>query len=99
MTADEKRQMKDFEMSARQVLALCQKLKGERVRLLESLEKAKQDVGDLRRQLEVARQDYANLKTAKMLEISDSDIRNARQRISHLVREVNKCIGMLSTEF
>lgn len=99
MTADEKRQMKDFEMSVRQVLALCQRLKDERARLLGSLEKTMQELSDVRRQLEVARQDYANLKTAKMLEISDSDIRNARQRISRLVREVNKCIGMLSTEF
>jgi len=86
-------------MSARQVLALCRKLKDERVRLLDKLEKAMQELSELRRQLEVARQDYANLKTAKMLEISDSDIKNARQRVSRLVREVNKCIGMLSTEF
>jgi len=86
-------------MSARQVLALCRKLKDERVRLLDNLEKAMQELSELRRQLEEARQDYANLKTAKMLEISDSDIKNARQRVSRLVREVNKCIGMLSTEF
>lgn len=99
MTADEKKQMKDFEFSARQVLALCQRLKGERATLRKSLEAAQAELDNLRLQLEAARQDYNNLKTARMLQLSDSDVRNARQRVTQLVREVNKCIGILSTEF
>ena len=30
-----------------------------------------------------------------MLELSDSDTRSARQRLNHLVREVDKCIALL----
>lgn len=99
MTADEKKQMKDFEFSARQVLALCQRLKDERATLRQSLEAAQAELDNLKLQLEAARQDYDNLKTARMLQLSDSDVKNARQRITQLVREVNKCIGILSTEF
>jgi len=99
MTADERKQMKDFEVSAHQVLALCKKLKDERESLRQSLQKAQEELGELNLQLEVAHQDYTNLKTARMLELSDSDVSNARQRITHLVREVNKCIRMISTDF
>lgn len=40
---------------------------------------------------------YANLKTARILELSDSDTRNARQRLSRLVRDVDKCIALLKS--
>lgn len=99
MTADERKQMKDFEVSAHQVLALCQRLKDERESLRQSLQKTQNELGELNLQLEQTRQNYTNLKTARMLELSDSDVRNARQRITHLVREVNKCIRMISTDF
>jgi hypothetical protein len=44
------------------------------------------------------KKDYSNLKLAKMIEVSDSEMKNAKQRLSKLVRDVNKCIGLLSTE-
>lgn len=40
---------------------------------------------------------YANLKVARMLELSDSDTRQARQRLNHLVRDVDKCIALLKS--
>ena len=44
------------------------------------------------------RNQYADLKTARMLQLSDSDTRNAKQRISKLVRDVDKCIAILKAE-
>ena len=35
------------------------------------------------------------LKMAKMMEISDGDLQGAKDRLSKLIREVNKCISML----
>ena len=49
----------------------------------------------LEKEREEIAQQYANLKMARMLELSDSDTRNARQRLNHLVREVDKCIALL----
>lgn len=40
---------------------------------------------------------YANLKIARTLELSDSDTRKARQRLSYLVRDVDKCIALLKS--
>jgi len=76
-----------------------QKTQGRARKFAPSLQKAQEELGELNLQLEVAHQDYTNLKTARMLELSDSDVSNARQRITHLVREVNKCIRMISTDF
>ena len=39
--------------------------------------------------------DYNSLKMAKMMEISDGDLQGAKDRLSKLIREVNKCISML----
>ena len=38
---------------------------------------------------------YATLKMAKMLEVGDTDLAAAKQRINHLVRDVDKCIALL----
>ncbi len=42
------------------------------------------------------RQNYANLKLARMIEVSDADIEEARTKLSRLAREVNKCIALMS---
>ncbi len=41
---------------------------------------------------------YADLKTARMLQLSDTDTRNAKQRITKLVRDIDKCIAILKAE-
>lgn len=54
-------------------------------------------IQELQQQNEAAAAQYANLKVARMLELSDSDTRNARQRLSRLVRDVDKCIALLKS--
>ena len=39
---------------------------------------------------------YNSLKMAKMLEITDGDLEGAKARVSKMIREVNKCISLLS---
>lgn len=66
----------------------CRELEGQVAKCNAKIEELVQKNGKLSTQ-------YANLKVARMLELSDSDTRNARQRLSHLVREVDKCIALL----
>ena len=40
--------------------------------------------------------DYESLKMAKMIEISDGELDSAKKRLSKLIRDVNKCITLLS---
>ena len=52
----------------------------------------------LQGQLAQASNDYNALKMARMIEITDSDLQGAKDRLSKLIREVNKCISMLQGE-
>ena len=38
------------------------------------------------------------LMTARMIEISDTDMESAQKRIAKLIREVNRCITLLSEQ-
>ena len=58
--------------------------------------KKEQTIGTLRSQVSRLQTDYANLKTAKMLDISSGEMKNAKARVSRLVREVDKCIALLN---
>ena len=46
-----------------------------------------------RKELEVM---YTNLKMARTISIHDKDINDTKQRLSRLVREVDKCIALLN---
>ena len=52
----------------------------------------------LEEQLVQAKKDYNALMTARMIEISDTDMEVAQKRIAKLIREVNKCITLLSEQ-
>ncbi|MFC2517551.1 MAG: hypothetical protein ACFNVO_11375, partial [Prevotella sp.] len=39
---------------------------------------------------------YDSLKMAKMVEITDGDMESAQKRLSKLIRDVNRCITLLS---
>lgn len=40
--------------------------------------------------------DYNSLKMARMLEVTDGDVEKAQKRLQSLIRDVNKCITLLS---
>ena len=84
-----------LEARIRQLIRQDENLR-EQIRNLESqIAQRDEHAKELVRQREEAEANYANLKVARMLELSDSDTRSARQRLNHLVREVDKCIGLL----
>lgn len=64
--------------------------------MYELVDQREKEIEKLEAQLKQARTDYNSLKMAKMIEISDSDMENAQKRISKLIRDVNKCITLIS---
>ena len=94
MTQNEKT-LAAFEARVRQLILRFQELKKENEELYQMVEKNEQDIKSLRCQLTQADNDYNSLKMAKMMEISDGDLQGAKDRLSKLIREVNKCISML----
>jgi hypothetical protein len=60
------------------------------------LQKDEQEIQNLKSKLAQADSNYNSLKMAKMLEITDGDLEGAKARVSKMIRDVNKCISLLS---
>ena len=97
MTANEKA-IASFETRVRQMILRFQELKKENQDLYGVLEKNEEDMKQLRQKLDQQQSDYNSLKMAKMIEITDGDLEGAKERLSKLIRDVNKCIAILSDE-
>lgn len=98
MTDSEKQQLKQFEAKVRQLIRQYNALMAENKELKELNAQLDGTIKELNGRLDVVQQDYRNLKTARMIEVSDGDMAHAKQTITQLVREVNKCIGLLRAE-
>lgn len=97
MTPNEKT-VATFETRMRQMILRFQELKKENESLHAMISKNEQDIKQLQAQMEQGQNDYNSLKMAKMIEISDGDLDGAKERLSKLIRDVNKCIAILSDE-
>lgn len=84
-----------FETRVRQMLLRFQELKKENEELCAMVEKQEQSIKSLRELTAQQERDYNSLKMARMMEITDNDLQSAKDRLSKLIREVNKCITML----
>ena len=87
-----------FETRVRQMILHFKQLKKENEDLLAQIEKGKQDIADLQAKLTQAQNDYNSLKMAKMMQITDGDLESAKARVQKMIRNVNKCIAILSDE-
>ena len=97
MTANEKT-ITTFETRLRQLILRFQELKKENTELCAVVENGKKDIAALRAKLEQQQNDYDSLKMARMIEITDGNLDGAKERLSKLIRDVNKCIAILSDE-
>ena len=95
MNANEK-VLNTFATRVRQMILQYEEVKKENTDLCELVGKRDKEIEKLETQLKQARNDYNSLKMAKMIEISDGDMENAQKRISKLIRDVNKCITLIS---
>ena len=84
-----------FETRVRQMILRFQEMKKENEELYQMVSKNEQDIKTLQGQLAQAANDYNALKMARMIEITDGDLRGAKERLSKLIRDVNKCISIL----
>ena len=87
-----------FQTKVRALILQFQNLKKENEELYAMLEKNEADVRQLRQQLLDKQQEFDAFKAAKLLEVSDGDIQSARERLAKLIRDVNKCIAVLSEQ-
>ena len=95
MDANEKT-LTAFITRVRQMILQYSDLKKENSELYAMVDERDAQIKDLQKKLEQADREYQLLKMAKMLEVTDGDMESAQKRVAKLIRDVNKCITLLS---
>lgn len=85
-----------FTTRIRQMILQYKELKKENGELYAMVDERDVAIEQLKAKLNQLQNDYNSLKMAKMLEITDGDMESAQKRVSKLIRDVNKCITLLS---
>lgn len=87
-----------FQTRVRQMILRFQELKKENEELYAMVDKNEKEIKELRERLEQSDNNYDSLKMAKMMEITDGDLEVTKNRLSKLIRDVNKCITILKEQ-
>ncbi len=95
MNANEK-SLNTFATRVRQMILQYEAQRKENDELYALVEQREQEIKQLQEKLSQAEADYNSLKMAKMLEVTDGDMETAQKRVAKLIRDVNKCITLLS---
>ena len=95
MDANEKT-LTAFTTRVRQMIFQYSDLKKENSELYAMVDDRDAQIKKLQMKLEQADREYQLLKMAKMLEITDGDMESVQKRVAKLIRDVNKCITLLS---
>ena len=96
MTEEDKKLISSFEGKLRHFMFLYEELRQENADLKHLLTQKDEEIKLLewsRKELEAR---YTDLKMARTISLYDKDIKDTKQRLSSLVREVDKCIALLN---
>ena len=85
-----------FTIRIRQLILQFKDVKKENADLYAMVDERDARISELEAKLAQAQNDYNSLKMARMIEISDGDLEGAQKRLAKLIRDVNKCITLLS---
>ncbi len=90
------RELTLFTTRVRQMILQYKDMEAQNASLRESIGESNERIKQLEEQLAQARNDYESLKMARMLEITDGDMLTAQKRMAKLIRDVDKCITLVS---
>ena len=96
MTEDRDKLLISLEVHVKQVLLLCDKLKQENNQLRGELILKEEEIVSAKNDISVTKQKYDNLKIARTITAASVDVDTAKLKLSKLVREVDKCISLLT---
>ena len=96
MTEEQLKIIRNFEVRVRQIIFLCDKLKEENASLLTQLSVQKSVNDSIIKERTQLQLKYDNLMVARMISVSRNDFKATKNRLSKLVREVDKCIALLN---
>ncbi len=96
MTEEDKKLLSTFEARLRHLLYEYQQLKQRNEDLKAVIRKKDEIIEEMQSNYNNLNTKYANLKLAKIISINDSEAKDTKQRLSKLVREIDKCIALLN---
>jgi predicted RNase H-like nuclease (RuvC/YqgF family) len=85
-----------FTTRIRQLILQFKDMKKENADLYAMVDERDARISELEAKLAQSQNDYNSLKMARMIEISDGDLEGAQKRLAKLIKDVNKCITLLS---
>ncbi len=85
-----------FTTRVRQMILQFKDMEAQNASLRREIGESSERITQLEEQLAQARNDYESLKMARMLEITDGDMLAAQKRMAKLIRDVDKCITLIS---
>ena len=96
MTEEDKKLVNSFEGKLRHFMFLYEELKQENADLKHLLTQKDEEI----KHLELSQKDlearYTDLKMARTLSLYDKDIKDTKQRLTSLVREIDRCIALMN---
>jgi hypothetical protein len=96
MTEDQKSLLAIFEERIRKVIEVCNEKDEIIAKQKLDLEQKETELEQAMLMIEKITAKYDNLLMAKVISAEESEIKNAKMRLSKLVREVDKCIALLN---
>lgn len=96
MTEKETATLTQFEQKLRLLVHNHQKAILHIKELTDTLEQNSRHIQELEERCATLEEKYNNLKQAKVISLSDSEIGATRERITALVREIDRCIESLT---
>ncbi len=80
-----------------QLMLQDSKLQQQNATLKLSLEQSQQKEAELESKCKALSAQYANLKIAKAMELSEGDTRAAHRRFTNLIKQVDECLALLKS--
>jgi flagellin-like hook-associated protein FlgL len=96
MTEEQSKLIYVFEDRVHRLMEICDGLRAENSGLKLQIEALQQAQTILEEANKTIKSKYDNLKTARILSVKQEDMKSAKTRLSKLVKEVDKCIGLLN---
>ena len=90
--------IKDFTTKVRQLVLQYKAVKQENDGLYSMIDERDNEIAELKEKIGKMKNDYDNLKLAKMLAVSDEDVEITRKRVNHLIREIEQCITLFNNK-
>ena len=96
MTEEDRKLIGSFEGKLRHLMFLFDELKQENANLKLILAQKDEEIKQMEQSRKELEARYTDLKMARTISLYDKDIKDTKQRLTSLVREVDKCIALLN---